>query len=276
MAVENTWLLRHGMVELRSISLVATPPTVSIESVSGVTSRSRSSDAAAESPESFPPCIDAPSATHSSGFIFLLGSRPVSMRTFSRTAGILVEPPTRRTLLSSLLLIPASESAVITGPAVRSTRSAVNSSNLALVTVISICFAPDLVVTINGRLTLVVAADESSFLAFSASSRTLCIAILSLLMSTPSVRLNSLTRYETSLSSKSSPPRWLSPEVARTSITLSPISITDTSNVPPPRSYTRIFWGSPLSSPYASAAAVGSLMIRSTLSPAILPASLVA
>jgi hypothetical protein len=46
--------------------------------------------------------------------------------------------------------------------------------------------------------------------------------------------------------------------------------------VPPPRSYTAIFSSFFLSSPYASAAAVGSLMMRSTSRPAIFPASLVA
>jgi len=51
----------------------------------------------------------------------------------------------------------------------------------------------------------------------------------------------------------------------------------DTSKVPPPRSNTRIVWSAPsLSRPYASAAAVGSLMIRNTSRPAICPASLVA
>ncbi len=48
------------------------------------------------------------------------------------------------------------------------------------------------------------------------------------------------------------------------------------SYVPPPRSNTATFSSFFLSSPYASAAAVGSLMIRKTSSPAILPASLVA
>ena len=77
--------------------------------------------------------------------------------------------------------------------------------------------------------------------------------------------------------SKSSPPRWLSPAVDNTSNTPSPNSRIDTSNVPPPRSNTKIFssW-STLSKPYARAAAVGSLTIRSTSKPAIRPASLVA
>ena len=48
------------------------------------------------------------------------------------------------------------------------------------------------------------------------------------------------------------------------------------SNVPPPRSYTAIVSSFFLSSPYASAAAVGSLTMRMTSRPAMLPASLVA
>ncbi len=76
--------------------------------------------------------------------------------------------------------------------------------------------------------------------------------------------------------SKSSPPRWLLPDVANTSNTPSPSSRMETSNVPPPRSNTRTLPSSSLSTPYARAAAVGSLMIRSTSRPAIAPASLVA
>ncbi len=51
----------------------------------------------------------------------------------------------------------------------------------------------------------------------------------------------------------------------------------ETSNVPPPKSYTKIVCSlSVLSIPYAKAAAVGSLIIRFTFKPAIRPASLVA
>src|SRR4029079_17201074 len=88
--------------------------------------------------------------------------------------------------------------------------------------------------------------------------------------------LNSPAIQSTTALSKLSPPRWLSPAVALTSNTPSPISSTDTSKVPPPRSKTRIVWSVSLSSPYASEAAVGSLMMRLTSKPAILPASLVA
>ena len=81
-AVEKIWLFFVGIVVFLSISLVATPPIVSIESESGVTSRRRMSPAPA-SPASLPPWIEAPSATHSSGLRDLLGSFPVRRFTSS-------------------------------------------------------------------------------------------------------------------------------------------------------------------------------------------------
>jgi len=48
-----------GMTVLRSMSLVSTPPSVSIPSVSGVTSsRSRSDVSAPPSPDRMPPCVE--------------------------------------------------------------------------------------------------------------------------------------------------------------------------------------------------------------------------
>ena len=77
-------------------------------------------------------------------------------------------------------------------------------------------------------------------------------------------------------SSKSSPPKKVSPFVDLTSKTPSPISKIDISNVPPPKSYTAIFLPPFLSKPYAREAAVGSFIILKTSKPAILPASFVA
>ena len=189
-AVEKIWLFFVGMVVFLSISLVAIPPIVSIDSDSGVTSRRRISPAPA-SPASLPPCTDAPSATHSSGFKLLLGSFPVKAFTLSCTAGIRVEPPTNSTWPNSEALIPASDNARRTGSAVLSTRSCVNSSNFALVRFISKCRGPFAFMLMNGRLIFVVVAEESSFFAFSAASLILCIAILSAERSTPSAFLNS-------------------------------------------------------------------------------------
>ena len=143
------------------------------------------------SPASLPPCTEAPSATHSSGLRDLLGSLPVSLLTSSWTAGIRVDPPTRSTCPSSEAVIPASESARLTGSWVFSTRSLVSSSNLALVRFISKCFGPSAVAVMNGRLIFVVVALESSFFAFSAASLNLWRAILSAERSTPSFALKS-------------------------------------------------------------------------------------
>ena len=57
--------------------------------------------------------------------------------------------------------------------------------------------------------------------------------------STPWAALNCWTSQSMTRWSQSSPPRWVSPWVDFTSNTPSPISRTDTSNVPPPRSNTR-------------------------------------
>lgn len=128
-----------------------------------------------------------------------------------------------------------------------------------------------------GRLMLVVVAADSSILAFSAASRSRWRAILSWARSMPCSPRKVFTRWSMIRWSQSSPPSWLSPLVDLTSTTPSASSSSDTSKVPPPRSKTRTVCSlEPLSSPYARAAAVGSFTIRSTLKPAISPASLVA
>ena len=79
-AVEKISDLRVGIVVLRSISLVITPPLVSMPRVSGVTS---SSSTSFTSPASTPAWIAAPTATTSSGFTPRCGSLLVSSLTFS-------------------------------------------------------------------------------------------------------------------------------------------------------------------------------------------------
>src|SRR3954463_8372440 len=252
------------------MSLVMTPPLVSMPSVSGVTS-SRSTSLT--SPASTPAWMAAPTATTSSGLTPRCGSLPVSSLTFSWTEGMRVMPPTSTTWSTST---PASVSACLVGPTVRSSRSFVSSLSLERDRRMSRCLGPDWSAVTNGSEICVSCVVDSSTLAFSAASNSRCSAILSCDRSMPWEALNSATIQSTIDLSKLSPPRWLSPAVDLTSNTPSPSSSTDTSNVPPPRSKTRIVWSPSLSSPYASDAAVGSLMMRSTLRPAIWPASLVA
>ena len=155
-------------------------------------------------------------------------------------------------------------------------RSLTSSSSAARVSLYSKCLGPSASAVINGRFTSYSVVEESSFLAFSASSFRRCIAALSPFRSMPASFLKASRKWLTIRLSKSSPPRWVSPFVLLTSNTPSPSSSTDTSKVPPPRSKTAIFSSFLLSRPYANAAAVGSLIIRFTSRPAILPASLVA
>ncbi len=127
----------------------------------------------------------------------------------------------------------------------------------------------------NGRFISVSCAIDSSHLALSAASLTLCGAILSLVKSIPVSDLNSAIIHLTSWVSRSSPPRLVSPRVDLTSNTPLITLRTLTSNVPPPKSYTTIRFV-PSGSRKARAAAVGSFKILFTLKPAILPAALVA
>ena len=109
-----------GMVVLRAISVVITPPSVSTPKDSGVTSNSSTSF---PSPASTPPCTAAPTATTSSGFTPLCGSLPKYSRTSCWTLGIRVEPPTSTTSSTFDAWRPASASACFTGPSVRCTSS---------------------------------------------------------------------------------------------------------------------------------------------------------
>src|SRR5207302_1971991 len=81
-----------GIVVLRSMSLVKTPPSVSMPRDSGVTSSSRMS---VFSPDNTPAWTAAPIATTSSGFTLLFGSLPNISRTICCTFGMRVEPPTK-------------------------------------------------------------------------------------------------------------------------------------------------------------------------------------
>ena len=116
-AVEKIWVWRVGMVVLRLIILVATPPRVSMPSDSGVTSRSRTS---LTSPPRTPAWMAAPTATTSSGLTPLCGSLPANIAlTASITAGMRVMPPTRITSSMSVgLSAGVGRAPACTGPAV--------------------------------------------------------------------------------------------------------------------------------------------------------------
>ena len=79
-AVEKVSVFLVGIVVLRGIICVATPPSVSMDRVSGVTS---SSSRSLTSPASTPACTAAPTATTSSGLTPRCGSRPKSFFTSS-------------------------------------------------------------------------------------------------------------------------------------------------------------------------------------------------
>mmetsp|Transcript_30208 Transcript_30208/g.81187 ORF Transcript_30208/g.81187 Transcript_30208/m.81187 type:complete len:316 (-) Transcript_30208:664-1611(-) len=232
-AVEKVCDFLVGMVVLRGMSLVITPPSVSMPRESGVTSRRRIS---LTSPRRTPPWMAAPMATTSSGLTPLYASRPKNLDTVSCTLGMRVMPPTRMTSLTSLVLMPASLRHALQGGMVRSTRSWVRASSLALVNFMLKCLGPDASAVMKGRLMSVCVVDESSVLAFSPASRRRWSASPSLERSMPCSFLNSSQRKEVMVLSKSSPPRCVSPLVAFTSNTPPEISRMDTSNVPPPRS----------------------------------------
>ena len=98
-AVEKVCDALVGIVVFFSMSLVMTPPSVSMPSDSGVTS---SSSTSFTSPASTPPWIAAPTATASSGFTSLRGSLPKKSFTYFCTSGMRVWPPTRITSAMSL------------------------------------------------------------------------------------------------------------------------------------------------------------------------------
>mmetsp|Transcript_25358 Transcript_25358/g.59171 ORF Transcript_25358/g.59171 Transcript_25358/m.59171 type:complete len:434 (+) Transcript_25358:700-2001(+) len=273
--VEKTCDFFVGMTVLRGMSLVMTPPTVSMPSVSGVTSSSRMSFVSSPpSPERMPPCTAAPYATASSGLMPLLGSLPLKKSLSSCcTFGMRVEPPTSTTSSISDFLSSESSITFCTGVSVFLKRSMQSSSNRARVSV-SEKSMPSCRPSISTRTWC---CEESERLARSTSRRSFWIAFLSLDGSEPCLRLKTLSKCWMTRLSKSSPPRWVSPDVAITSNTPLSMVSSETSKVPPPRSKTRMFFSPDfLSRPYAMAAAVGSLMMRITLRPEMVPASLVA
>ena len=138
-AVEKVWDFLVGIVVLRSMSRVNTPPSVSMPSDSGVTSRSSTS---LTSPWSTPACTAAPMATTSSGLTPLWGSLPKKDFTTSWIFGMRIMPPTSTTSSISEAETPASLSALRQGSIVRCTRSSTSDSNFARLSFSARCFGP--------------------------------------------------------------------------------------------------------------------------------------
>mmetsp|Transcript_21795 Transcript_21795/g.40044 ORF Transcript_21795/g.40044 Transcript_21795/m.40044 type:complete len:230 (+) Transcript_21795:606-1295(+) len=170
-----------GMVVPRLMSLVMTPPTVSIPWDRGVTSKRRISLVCSPpSPERIPPWTAAPKATASSGLIPFDGSLPPKYSEIkAMTLGIRVDPPTRTISSTSDLETSASSRTRPTGPKVFLNKSLFNSSNRARVSV-SEKSKPSDKSSISRRACC---CDESARFTRSTSLRSFCNALLSPLIS---------------------------------------------------------------------------------------------
>mmetsp|Transcript_73575 Transcript_73575/g.195576 ORF Transcript_73575/g.195576 Transcript_73575/m.195576 type:complete len:226 (-) Transcript_73575:157-834(-) len=148
-AVEKTSVFFVGMVVLREMRTVDTPPRVSTPKERGVTS---SRTMSLTSPARTPACTAAPTATTSSGFTLWLGDLP-PQRSLAKVwiEGIRVEPPTSTISSMSLEESLASFMACSTGVRQRLMRSPASCSNLALESVSSMCLGPVASAVMKGR-----------------------------------------------------------------------------------------------------------------------------
>ena len=177
-AVEKISLLRVGMVVLRGMSVVITPPLVSTPSDSGVTSSSRTS---LTSPLSTPAWIgraDRDDLVRVDALVRLLAAEQLLDQLLDRRHPRLAADQDDLVDLGRLDLRVVERLADRLAWCARRSPS-VSCSSLERVSVICRWTGPDGPAVMNGRLISVVWADDSSILAFSAASRTRCRAIRS-------------------------------------------------------------------------------------------------
>ena len=134
----------------------------------------------------------------------------------------------------------ASLNARLTGSSHLFNRCLVKSWNLARLRVVSKLTGPLALIAKNGKEITVLSELDNSIFAFSAASLILARAALSVISNPDSILICVLIQSAKTLS-QSSPPSLLTPAVEITSNVPSPISRIDTSNVPPPKSKTKIF-----------------------------------
>ena len=173
----------------------------------------------------------------------------MSLPATSITFGIRVIPPTSTNSSTLLISILPSRKQFSTGLIVRSINSSQSCSSLARVSFLTMCFGPLASAVINGKLISYSIALDNAIFAFSDSSLIRWSASACFFRSLPVSFLKSSIIQFITRSSKSSPPRCVSPFVANTSNTPSPMFNTEISNVPPPRSYTAMCSSFFLSSP---------------------------
>ena len=178
----------------------------------------------------------APLATTSSGLTPLCASLPASLSAVSTTLGMRVMPPTRTSSSMSDLERPASLRHASKGFTVFSMSGSVSCSSFERVSFTFKCLGPVASAVMNGRLMSVSCAEERAIFAFSDSSFRRWSAIGSLRRSMPFSFLKLSMSQSIIAASKLSPPSSVSPLVALTSNTPSPISRIEISYVPPPRS----------------------------------------
>ncbi len=191
-------------------------------------------------PDSIAPWMAAPSATHRSGSISPWGVCPKCFVSNSPTRGMRVDPPTRSTRLSSSERTLASVKAFDTSCKVLFRRSNMSASNSVRVnSYVKFTGLPSTIAKLSSATVTYGWSDSLHFASSAALSKRACTCLLVDRDRFP----DSLTKRSFSRStikaSKSSPPKRLFPVVARTSTIPCSMFTMDTSNVPPPRSYTK-------------------------------------